>query len=82
MNLLTDILKVNDPEKNGNEKYSQARVYKLITFIVLLGVLISSLFIDVDKDIIVNTTDTLFYMLLIFGGYSLTGKGLSTMKKK
>ena len=78
--MLKDILKVVDPEKEGAEaKFSQCRVYLLITMIITILTIASTFMVsDISADKLDIITNMLLYMILIFAGYSVTGKTISS----
>lgn len=71
MSFLSDILKVNDPEKSDGEKYSLSRIC-LFTCFVLIIVLNTIAFI---KDIDISfTIDTLYNLVMLFSAYAFGNK--------
>jgi hypothetical protein len=84
--LLQDILKVNDLEKSGEDRYSFARI---ALFASLLGYLTSAivyLFVSLNPAYSINIqlVETILvslqYPILIFSGYSFGGKSLKVLE--
>lgn len=76
MKLFKDLLKVNDPEKEGGERFSQSRVYLFLSVITILFMSGSSIFFDVDNKNFQYALDTVFWLGIFFGSYALIGKGM------
>jgi hypothetical protein len=84
--LLNDILKVNDPEKGGGDKFSMARVCLLVSVICYFICAVSYLFMSFNPsfisspEMIKTIMTSLEYPLLLFAGYSFGGKALKTVQ--
>jgi hypothetical protein len=83
MGLFHDLLKVDDAEKNGSEKYSQARVYlfaSVVMYFITIMLYLSHAFFNIvsDVNVLVTIMNSLQTMMLLFASYSLVGKGMST----
>lgn len=82
MGLLQDLLKVDDNEKKGEEKYSQARVYlfsSVFVYFITIVIYLSHAFFDIvsDVNVLITIMNSLQTMMLLFASYSLVGKGMS-----
>lgn len=82
MSLFQDLLKVDDSEKGGLEKYSQARVYlfaSVFVYFITIAIYLSHAFFDIvsDVNVLITIMNSLQTMMLLFASYSLVGKGMS-----
>ena len=72
--MLQDILMTRSSEKGEEMKYSQSRIYLLVCLTILLGTLVTQLFVDLNSGSVATATDNLYYLVLIFSGYALGEK--------
>jgi len=77
---IKDCLYTQDPEKGGTHKLSQSRLYLMLSVLLMFVTIIVTLITDVKLERVDLVTNVLLFMIGIFSGYSLTGKGL-TMKR-
>lgn len=74
--IIEDILKTNDPEKSGGDRYSLSRVCLLISFILIM-VFVFIPFFKVDDIPNYDSTITTFYnLILLFSAYSFGNKAI------
>lgn len=86
MQILKDILKVNDLEKSGEDKYSLARVFLFISLIAYISSAIAYMVLSLNQSLrtdiglIESIMNSLQYPILIFSGYSFGGKSLKVLE--
>lgn len=77
---LQDILKVNDPEKSEEDRFSLARILLLISAILYILATVVGYFLSFFPDIEVDATnletaiEALKFPVLLFSGYAFSNK--------
>lgn len=75
MKILTDILQTKDKEKGDQLKYSQSRVYLMISFVLMISLIISGVFVEISDSIYQYT----LYLIFAFSGYGIGSKGIKNI---
>jgi len=75
------ILYTIDKEKGDEERISQSRLYLMLSVLLMFVTIIVTLVTDVKLERIDLVTNVLLFMIGIFSGYSLTGKGMALKKR-
>lgn len=82
---INDLLRVNDPEKSGSDKYSLSRFLLLISSVLYIIAAIIGYFLlfvedmSIDVEALNIITESLRWLIAIFAGYSFGGKFLSSV---
>lgn len=82
---LSDILKVNDPEKSEEDRFSLARVSLLLSILFYFASIVGYLFVTLqyeisDGKIFELAIEALKYPIAIFTAYSFGGKTLKSIE--
>lgn len=86
--ILYDILKVNDPEKSGGDKFSMSRLIVFVSsflYIFCSFILFFSIFFpyfEVNAEFIEMTLEALRWPILAFAAYAFGGKFLKSNQKE
>ena len=78
---LGDILRVNDPEKSGEDKYSLSRTSLLISTLVALVMVMLPFITEIDHTMYDVMTNTIILMIFLYAGYAFGGKVMSSRSK-
>lgn len=87
-NLLSDILKVNDPEKSGDDRFSLSRIIIFVAsflYILCSAILFFSMFfhdLNLDLELVELTLEALRWPILAFAAYAFGGKFLKSNHKE
>jgi len=75
-----DILKVNDPEKSGEDRFSLARTLLFISAVLYILATVTGYFlsffssVEVDASSLETAIEALKFPVLLFAGYSFSNK--------
>lgn len=80
-NIFQDILRTNDPEKSGGDRFSLSRISLFVSTLITLILVILPFFIDIDESVYDIMTNVIVMIVFLFAGYAFGGKVMSTTAK-